>query len=104
MRCLAGLVIGCAVVIGCTGDEFAFSSSASSGAGGGTGAVGGAGGFGGSTTSTSGSGGDAGSGGEGGSGPEDCLNGVDDKGDNLVDCEDPKCQEGFVCVPAVPSG
>lgn len=34
---------------------------------------------------------------------EICTNGVDDDGNNLVDCEDPSC-DSFTCVPATPSG
>jgi hypothetical protein len=34
---------------------------------------------------------------------EDCLNRVDDNGDDLVDCDDPLCQEGrFTCVARPP--
>ncbi|MBW2455234.1 MAG: hypothetical protein JRI68_12020 [Deltaproteobacteria bacterium] len=92
----------------------------STGGAGGTGTGGGTGG----TTSSSGTGGDAGSG--GGSscddneqngqetgidcgGPdcpecaEDCTNGEDDDGDNLVDCADPLCS-GYHCAAAVPNG
>lgn len=34
---------------------------------------------------------------------EDCTNGVDDNGDNMVDCEDPQCTD-YVCAPEVPAG
>jgi hypothetical protein len=34
---------------------------------------------------------------------EDCLDGCDDDGDGLVDCEDPDCSD-YVCAPAPPSG
>jgi hypothetical protein len=37
-------------------------------------------------------------------GPEDCQNGFDDNGDGLVDCEDPKCQQGYQCVASPPAG
>lgn len=40
-------------------------------------------------------------GGSGGAPGEDCLNGVDDNGDTLADCDDPLCTE-FECVPAYP--
>lgn len=36
--------------------------------------------------------------------PENCLNGVDDNGNNLVDCEDPQCQPGYVCLAPPPTG
>jgi hypothetical protein len=35
---------------------------------------------------------------------EQCTNGVDDDGDQLVDCEDPDCSELDVCQPTVDSG
>ncbi|AUX42173.1 uncharacterized protein SOCE26_036000 [Sorangium cellulosum] len=38
-----------------------------------------------------------------GAGAEDCSNGADDNGDDLVDCADPACG-GFVCTTAVPEG
>lgn len=34
---------------------------------------------------------------------EICTNGIDDDGNNLVDCEDPLCSS-FTCAPATPSG
>jgi hypothetical protein len=34
---------------------------------------------------------------------EDCLNGVDDDHNGLVDCADPACQAGYACIPA-PTG
>ena len=38
-------------------------------------------------------------------GNEICHNGVDDDGDTLADCADPKCKAaGFTCVPDAPSG
>jgi hypothetical protein len=37
-------------------------------------------------------------------GNEDCLNGIDDNGDQLVDCNDPQCQEGYRCVATPPAG
>ena len=37
--------------------------------------------------------------------PEDCLDGVDDDGDGLVDCQDPQCVDaGYTCVDAPPQG
>jgi hypothetical protein len=36
--------------------------------------------------------------------PEECLNGLDDDGDGLVDCADSDCAPGYACVPAPPSG
>jgi hypothetical protein len=54
------------------------------------------------TTTTSDTGGAAGSGG-GPVGGEDCLNGLDDDGNGLTDCDDPACSgAGYSCVPAVP--
>jgi hypothetical protein len=38
------------------------------------------------------------------SGREDCMNGRDDDGDNLLDCADPDCSAGFVCTPPAPAG
>jgi hypothetical protein len=35
--------------------------------------------------------------------PEDCLNGVDDDGDNDVDCADAECNAGYTCA-ATPAG
>jgi len=40
-------------------------------------------------------------GGGGSSGTEDCTNGVDDDGDNLADCADPKCMHQ-VCSSVLP--
>lgn len=56
----------------------------------------GAGGSAGSTTTSTGTGG------TGGAGPveQNCLNGVDDDGDTLTDCDDPDCA-AFSCVPSV---
>ena len=36
---------------------------------------------------------------------EDCMNGIDDDGNGLVDCADKTCiNAGYTCVPAVPTG
>jgi hypothetical protein len=35
---------------------------------------------------------------------EDCMNGIDDDGNGMVDCADPACSAGYRCVPQVPSG
>jgi hypothetical protein len=35
---------------------------------------------------------------------ESCMNGVDDNGDGLIDCNDPQCQATHTCVEALPSG
>jgi len=54
-----------------------------------------------------GRGGSAGRGGTGGlpdGGIEDCMNGRDDDGDNLLDCADPNCNAGFTCTPVPPAG
>src|SRR5262245_45608356 len=41
----------------------------------------------------------------GAAGREDCLNGVDDDGNGLVDCAYPACgAAGFACAPAPPDG
>lgn len=42
--------------------------------------------------------------GQGGALGEDCLDGIDNDDNQLVDCEDPACQSGHECVPAVPAG
>ena len=86
----------------------------------GGGGVGASGAAGGSTSTSTNSGGDGGSGGAGGGGTgatggggsgggpfvEDCLDGIDNDGNMLVDCADPACQPDYECValPAVPSG
>ncbi len=49
--------------------------------------------------------GGSGAGSDGGPGTEDCSNGLDDDGDDAIDCADPKCQaQGYTCVAAAPSG
>lgn len=57
------------------------------------------------STSSSGSGGIGGeqSGGAGGSKPENCINGVDDDGDGLVDCDDQTDCADYLCT-AMPMG
>jgi hypothetical protein len=77
------------------------SAAASDGAAGGVGGgVGGGGGW-------AGSGGVAGSSGVGGSGgsasTESCTNGIDDDGNQLVDCADPACATLTQCVPSPPT-
>ncbi len=37
-------------------------------------------------------------------GAEICDDGIDNDCNRAADCEDPACQAGFVCVPAIPSG
>lgn len=76
-------------------------SAGASGSGGsaGSGATGGAGGIAGS--GLGGAGGTAGTGGA--AGPENCVNGIDDNGDGLIDCADPQCTSGFVCVQSPPA-
>ncbi len=37
-------------------------------------------------------------------GSENCTNQLDDDGDLKVDCEDPDCSQGYICVPPVPEG
>lgn len=84
-----------------TFDEPEPSGSGGSGGQGGQGGQAGQGGDGGQ----GGPGGAGGQGGQGGSsGTEDCLNGMDDDGDSLVDCADDECTQGHVCVPSVPFG
>jgi hypothetical protein len=34
----------------------------------------------------------------------DCLDGLDNNGDGLADCQDPTCSDRAVCVPAAPGG
>ncbi|HRI69664.1 MAG TPA: hypothetical protein PK156_35790 [Polyangium sp.] len=53
------------------------------------------------SSSTSGS-----SGGSSGSmgGPEDCTNGLDDDGDDAIDCADTECVDKYTCVPPIPAG
>jgi hypothetical protein len=73
------------------------SSSVSGGGGMGSGGMGGGGGASSSASSSS-------SGGGGMPGGEDCLNGLDDNADGLIDCADPNCQPVASCVPSVPFG
>jgi hypothetical protein len=35
---------------------------------------------------------------------EDCMNGIDDDGNGQIDCADPACNAGYMCVPQLPSG
>ncbi|MEO5731150.1 MAG: hypothetical protein ABI134_03100 [Byssovorax sp.] len=37
-------------------------------------------------------------------GAERCDDGIDNDCNMATDCEDPACQAGFVCIPAIPSG
>jgi len=74
------------------------SSSGGAGTGGsGTGATAG------STSGGSGPGGGGSGPGGGGAGVEDCLDGIDNDGDTLVDCADSDCTQ-VECVPDAPSG
>lgn len=52
------------------------------------------------STGTSISGGSTGSMGN----PEDCTNGVDDDGDDDIDCTDTDCIDKYTCVPSIPAG
>lgn len=64
--------------------------------------AGGAGGgmlFGGGGATATGSPSGGAGGGQGGGPTESCLNGQDDDGNELTDCEDPACATGYVCVP-----
>jgi hypothetical protein len=56
-------------------------------------------------TASSSGGGTTGSGGSSssGGGSEDCLDGVDNDGNGLVDCADPGCQPEFECVAEAPT-
>jgi len=75
------------------------------------GAFSGSGGAGGEVVTTSATGGAGGTGGSGGGAstggglPDDeqCFNGLDDDGDELVDCADPDCEEAQ-CLPPAPDG
>lgn len=93
---------------GSAGSGDAGSGGSSAGSGGAAGASGGTGGSGGIAGSagaggTAGTAGQAGTGGTGGSGTvEDCLDGIDNNGDGLVDCADPQCTPGYKCVAAAP--
>ncbi|MBW2456299.1 MAG: hypothetical protein JRI68_17400 [Deltaproteobacteria bacterium] len=87
-------------------DHIDFGDGPAGGAGGGTGGAGASSGTGGTTSSTSsggGTGGTGGSGGDGGAPAEDCTNGVDDNGDNLVDCADPICNDHMCVDQTIPS-
>ena len=81
---------------GAAGEGGASGSGGAGGTGGGVaGAAGGPAGAGGAAGQDAGV--DAGS-------PEDCTNGVDDNADGLIDCADPFCVVGYVCVPKAPNG
>jgi hypothetical protein len=102
---LLALVGACAQIEGLSGLKF--DGSGEAGASGGGSAQGGAGPTGsvGSGQSGGGANGPGGAGGTGGSpGGENCTNGIDDNGNNLVDCADPACKMDFSCVdvPAAP--
>ena len=86
---LAGLVAGCNALLDIDHIEFGEASTTTgSNAGGAGGATSGSGG---ATTNAS-----VGGGAGGGPPPEDCVNGIDDNGDDLIDCDDPLC----VCFEA----
>lgn len=92
-----------------TGGAGATQAGTPAGTGGAPGGTGGTsdGGSGATATGTGGNGGSAGTAGSGGSpGVEDCLNGTDDDGDSLVDCEDTDdCSPAdYQCVPALGGG
>ncbi len=94
MRSLWLLSVAMLIAAGCDSKGTAlFGTTASSGVGGDGGS--GTAGAGGSSTSTSGT---------GGGGPEDCLNGVDDNGNGLIDCQDVGCQIDYECVSIPPLG
>ena len=82
-------------------DHIDFGDGPAGGGGGGTAGSGATSGTGGTTSSSGGGTGGTtsggGTGGDGGFSPEDCTNGVDDNGDNLVDCADPYCSD-HLCV------
>ncbi len=88
---------GLPVAAGAGGQATGGGTTSSSGTGG-TGGT--ASGTGGSTSTTSGTGG---AGGSSSGGPENCLDGVDNDGNNLTDCADPACQPDYECVPDVPT-
>ena len=90
---------------GASGGTTGGSGGATGGAGGATGGSGGVtGGSGGVTGGSGGVTGGAGGATGGAAGNENCTNGIDDNNDTLVDCQDPKCQSGFTCVPVLPAG
>lgn len=95
------LTAGCHLAAGLDGVEFTESGGAP-----GTGAAG-PGGTGGSSGPGGNEGGAAGGGATGGAGgsipTEDCTNGIDDDGDDLIDCEDDACTPAYLCVPNAPT-
>jgi hypothetical protein len=100
-------MVASAVLWGCTYDfDAAFSETPAGGGGpGGTGGTTSSSGTGG-TTSSSGTGGTTSSSGTGGSGGtaggENCTNGVDDDGDQDIDCADSDCTTHLCAAPAPP--
>jgi len=99
----------CAQIAGIDGDyvvdgEGGSATGTATGNGGGVAGTGGDAGSGGAGTGTASGTGTGTASGTGGGLPEDCLDGVDNDGNQLVDCEDPLCQSGYECVPEVPTG
>lgn len=102
------LGLAAAAIGGCPQADRDFGStgaSVSSGQGG-AGQGGGGGGQGGAAQGGGGQGGSSqgGGGGQGGSGNEDCLDGIDNDGDDFADCADADCNTGFACVDEAPPG
>jgi hypothetical protein len=95
----SGSVGGTAGATAAGGSSGAAASGQGGAAGGSVGGAGAGGAAGGAAGGGAGSGGDG-----GGSGPEDCLNGIDDNGDGLTDCADPKCSPAHACVAPAPAG
>ncbi len=107
LLCVLGGYVGCSFPDHTFVDDSQFYAQGGAGAAGagngGTGNSGGTGATEGGTGATGATGGNPGGGG-GGTGNENCTNGVDDDGDNFVDCADPDCQSGYTCVSSVPAG
>lgn len=108
-----GLWVGCTQDFGVfNSDGEATSSSSATSSASSTSASTGVGGATGSTASSSvastGVGGTGGMGGTGGTGGmpvlENCLDGLDNDNDAMIDCADPDCDPGFECVDPAPDG
>lgn len=86
-----------AALVGCALSRDGLFESETAGSGGGATAAQTQASVGGSTTATS-------STATGQAGSENCLDGMDNDNDMLVDCADDACTAGFECVPAAPTG
>ena len=106
LRQLSALLASSLLLSACggVGDDL-FNSGSASGTGGATSTTASSGS--GASTSTSSNGSSmptSGSSSSGMPGAEDCLDGMDNNGDGLVDCADPQCVPGYQCVDAPPPG